>query len=162
MTSEEGAALAVVAVGGNLPGRFASVRESLEAAIGALPDAGLEVVRRSGFLRTEAWPDPAELEYLNAALIVRTRLSPREVLAALHAVEARFGRVRSAPNAPRTVDLDLIAYEQMTFEEPGLTLPHPRARERRFVLEPLVEIAPTWRFADGATAAELLARLPEP
>ena len=160
MTSEEGAALAVVAVGGNLPGRFASVREGLEAAIGALPEAGLEMVRQSEFVRTTAWPDPADPEYLNAALIVRTRLSPRAVLAALHAVEARFGRVRSAPNAPRTVDLDLIAYDQRTSEDPKLRLPHPRARERRFVLEPLAEIAPDWRFPEGATAAELLARLP--
>jgi len=148
----------VVAVGGNLPGRFASVRAGLEAAVAALPTAGFAVTRRSRWWRSAAWPDPGEPAFLNAALLAETRLEPREALAALHAVEAAFGRRREAANAPRTVDLDLIAYADRVVDEPGLTLPHPRAPERLFVVGPLAEIAPDWAWPAGATAAELAAR----
>jgi 2-amino-4-hydroxy-6-hydroxymethyldihydropteridine diphosphokinase len=73
-----------------------------------------------------------------------TTLPPRELLDALLEIEARFGRARSVPNAPRTLDLDLILYGARVIDEPGLAVPHPRFRERRFVLEPLAEIAGDW------------------
>jgi len=94
---------------------------------------------------SRAWPDPTEPPYRNSVLQGRTDLSPSEVMAVLHALEAEAGRVRGGrANAPRTLDLDLIAYGDRIIEESGLTIPHPRAHERAFVMGPLAEIAPDW------------------
>jgi 2-amino-4-hydroxy-6-hydroxymethyldihydropteridine diphosphokinase len=95
-------------------------------------------------------------DYLNGLVVVETALSPHQTLAALRRIEAAFGRRRDASNAPRTLDLDLIAHGRLVLDEPGLTLPHPRAHERLFVMGPLAEIAPEWRHPVlGETAAEL-------
>lgn len=148
----------VLALGGDLAGDYPSLEALLEAALSSLPRAGMRLVRRSGWWRSAAWPDPSQPAYLNGVAIVETRLSPREVLAAIHALEAEFGRKRSAPNAPRTLDIDLIAYGREVIDAPGITVPHPRAAERRFVTGPLAEIAPDWRHPTlGKTAAELAA-----
>lgn len=89
-------------------------------------------------------------------MIVETPLAPRDLLAASLELEARFGRTRSAPNAARTLDIDLIAYGRQVIDEPGLMVPHPMAHERLFVMGPLAEIAPDWAHPTlGATAAEL-------
>jgi 2-amino-4-hydroxy-6-hydroxymethyldihydropteridine diphosphokinase len=129
----------------------------LEAALLAFPRAGLRVLRRSTWWRSAAWPDPTEPAYLNAVVLVETTLGPREVLEAALAIERAFGRARGTPNAPRTLDLDLIAYGRQALDEPGLTLPHPRAHERRFVMGPLAEIAPDWTHpVQRKTAAELV------
>jgi 2-amino-4-hydroxy-6-hydroxymethyldihydropteridine diphosphokinase len=80
--------------------------------------------------------------YLNAAGAGFTRVGPRELLARLHDIERSFGRERSVPNASRTLDLDLILYGSLVLNEPGLTIPHPRFRQRAFVLAPLAEVAP--------------------
>ena len=96
--------------------------------------------------------------YLNAALVGDTALAPRAILDALLAIEKERGRERPYVNAPRTLDLDLILLGGVVLDEPGLVLPHPRFRERRFVLEPLAAIAPDLRDpVSGKTAAELLA-----
>lgn len=146
------------AVGGNLPGRHASVRDGLQAAVDALPSASFDVVACSRWWRSAAWPDAADPPFLNAVVLARTRLSPHEALAALRALEALFGRERRRVNAPRTVDLDLIAYGDLQLDDPELTLPHPRARDRLFVMGPLAELVPDWRWPDGATAAILAQR----
>ncbi|HEY5107017.1 MAG TPA: 2-amino-4-hydroxy-6-hydroxymethyldihydropteridine diphosphokinase [Caulobacteraceae bacterium] len=135
----------IVALGSNLRGDYASCELLLEAAIASLADAGLRVTDRSGWWRSRAWPQPSSPDYLNGVVFVETRLDPHAVLAALLAVEARFGRVRGHANAPRTLDLDLIAHGRVIAHEPGLTIPHPRAAARRFVMGPLAQIAPTWR-----------------
>jgi len=97
--------------------------------------------------------------YLNAAAVGDTMLAPRALLDALLAIEAERDRQRPYPNAPRTLDLDLILYGEQQVAEEGLTVPHPRFRERRFVLEPLAEIAPALVDpASGLTVAELLRR----
>ena len=80
--------------------------------------------------------------YMNAAAVGQTRLSPRALLDEMLAIERERGRARPHPNAPRTLDLDLILFGNLVSEEAGLTIPHPRFRERRFVLEPLMELAP--------------------
>jgi 2-amino-4-hydroxy-6-hydroxymethyldihydropteridine diphosphokinase len=148
----------ILAVGGNLAGDYPSLEALLEAALSAFLRAGLHVVRRSGWWRSAAWPDPGAPAYLNGVAIVETKLSPRALLAQVLALEAAFGRSRTEPNAPRTLDIDLIAYGRSVFDEPGLTLPHPRAHERLFVMAPLAEIAPGWVHPVlGRTAAELAA-----
>jgi 2-amino-4-hydroxy-6-hydroxymethyldihydropteridine diphosphokinase len=92
---------------------------------------------------------------------VETALAPIALLALLHSVEAEFGRQRVLPNAPRTLDLDLLDYDGLVMEG-GITLPHPRMSVRGFVLAPLAEIAPGWRHpVTGLGAAELLAGLPD-
>jgi 2-amino-4-hydroxy-6-hydroxymethyldihydropteridine diphosphokinase len=98
--------------------------------------------------------------YLNAAAVGETALSARALLDALLAIESERGRARPYPNAPRTLDLDLILFGETVIDEPGLVVPHPRFRERRFVLQPLAEIASDLRDPiSGKTAGELLAVL---
>jgi 2-amino-4-hydroxy-6-hydroxymethyldihydropteridine diphosphokinase len=94
---------------------------------------------------SRAWPDPNDPPYRNAVLRGRTDLPPQEVMAVLHALEAEAGRLREGrANAPRTLDLDLIAYSDRIIDEDGLVVPHPRAHDRAFVMGPLSEIAPDW------------------
>jgi 2-amino-4-hydroxy-6-hydroxymethyldihydropteridine diphosphokinase len=148
----------VVALGSNLAGDYGSSEALLEAALARFPEVGLPILRRSSWWRSAAWPDPTGPEYRNGVALVEARDGPRAVLATLLAVEAAFGRRRAEANAPRTLDLDLIAYGREVLDAPGLTLPHPRAHERRFVMGPLAEIAPEWRHPVlGATAAALAA-----
>ncbi len=100
--------------------------------------------------------------FLNVVLRGRTGLDPHALLAAVAGIEDGMGRHRSVPNGPRTIDIDLLTYDDLVVDEPGLELPHPRMSERRFVLAPLAEIAPEARpRVGGPTAAELLAGLPQ-
>ena len=146
----------VVALGSNLPGGFASSQALLDAALALFPQAGLPVLAHSRWWRSAAWPDSTGPEYRNGVAIVEASGEPAQVLAALLSVEAKLGRVRAARNAPRTLDLDLIAFGRQVLDQPGLILPHPRAHERRFVMGPLAEIAPAWRHPVlGLTAADL-------
>ena len=130
----------------------------LEAALACFPQAQLPVVARSGWWRSAAWPDANDPEYRNGIALVEPGEGPRDLLKRLFDMEKSFGRDRSRKNAPRTLDLDLIAYGRLVIDEPGLILPHPRAHERLFVMGPLAEIAPGWRHPMlGRTAAELAA-----
>ncbi len=112
------------------------------------------MIRRSGWWRSAAWPNPADPAFLNGVAIVETGLEPTETLAVLHQIETAFGRRRTEINAPRTLDLDLIAHGRTVSADPAL--PHPRAHDRWFVMGPLSDIAPDWRHPTlGRTAAEL-------
>ena len=149
----------IIAIGGNLAYGGAPVKEVLNRAVARFPVHGLEVVKRSGLWRSQAWPDPTKPDFLNGVVLVRTVLTAREVMDALLRIEDAFGRRRSVANAPRTLDLDLIDYGGEIRSEPGLILPHPRAAERRFVMGPLAEIDPDWRHPRlGETAAALATR----
>jgi 2-amino-4-hydroxy-6-hydroxymethyldihydropteridine diphosphokinase len=147
----------VVALGSNLAFRGASSEEILDAALGSFPEEGLAIVKRSRWWRSAAWPDASRPAFLNGVALVATDLAPHTVLDALLRIEHRFGRDRSLPNAPRTLDLDLIAHGRIVMHESGLTLPHPRAAERRFVMGPLAEIAPDWIHPVLAASAATLA-----
>jgi len=153
----------VIALGSSLGGRFGAPEAMIEAALDRLPAAGFKVLARSAPWRSASWPDPTRPDYINAVAVVETALGPAETLHRLHDLEAVFGRVRGDPdvarNAPRTLDLDLIAHGRTFSDAPGLLLPHPRAAERLFVMGPLAEIAPEWRHpVTGETAASLAAR----
>lgn len=152
----------LVGIGSNLaaPG-FGSPQDTAEAALAQLPTIGVAVVRCSRWYLSEPVPPSNQPWYVNAVAVVETRLAPVALLAALIALEARFGRRRSVPNAARTLDLDLLDYDDRQTQTQRLALPHPRLHERRFVLAPLAEVAPHWRHPRLAmTASELLLRLP--
>lgn len=151
-------AAVIVALGANLPGAYPSCEVLLDAAVAALAQEAMTVRARSSWWRSAAWPDASAPAYLNGVVLVETALTPAEVILRLHAVEAAFGRERAARNAPRTLDLDLIAHGRCVIDEAGLTVPHPRAHQRAFVMGPLAQIAPLWRHPVlGRTASELWA-----
>lgn len=131
-----------VALGSNMRGDYASPNALLEEALRALESDGIRIVRRSRWWRSDAWPNPAEPEFLNGVVQVESEAAPAVLLQRLHAIETRFGRERGASNAPRTLDLDLIAHGRSVLADPAV--PHPRAHERLFVMGPLAEIAPEW------------------
>lgn len=146
-----------VGAGSNLGDREANLR----AGLAALPGRGLMVRRLSSIWETEPVDSPGAPWFLNVVARVETDLAPEEALRALLAVEREAGRRRSPRNAPRVLDLDLLLLGDRTAVAPGLTLPHPRMWTRRFVLAPLVELAPdATNPATGRTAAEHLAELP--
>ena len=145
----------IVALGCNDKGVWRDCREALEAALARFRSEGIDVIGRSSWWRSAAWPDPTDPSFLNGVVIVRTAHDPHALMAALGRIEDAFGRRRETPNAPRTLDLDLIAYGRLKGDLDGLILPHPRAHLRRFVMGPLAEIAPEWRHPNGETAAAL-------
>ncbi len=156
MTSNGLEALIIVALGANLPGELNRPRQNLEKALVEMRTEHIHPVERSHWWRSAAWPDPSQPDYINGVALVETTLSPRDVLAALHRIEARLGRVRLGANAARTLDLDLIAYGREVISEPDLELPHPRAAQRLFVMGPLAQLAPDWTHpVSGMTAHSL-------
>lgn len=131
---------AYVGLGANLGDR----ERTLRAAVDALAAAdGVEVVALSALRETEPVGVGAQPRFLNGTVALDTTLPARRLLDLLLSTEQRFGRVRvPGEHGPRTLDLDLLLYGDERIVEPGLTLPHPRLHERRFVLEPLAELAP--------------------
>lgn len=171
----------LIALGANLRSPAGSPRDTLEAALAALPAHGLEVAARSRWYRTPAVPAGSGPDFVNAAAVLEAALPPAEVLAALLAVERALGRHRGRRWAPRACDLDLLAVDGLVLPDAatvrhwiglapeaqaraapaGLVLPHPRLHERGFVLRPLVEVAPDWVHPLlGQSVREMLAALP--
>lgn len=149
-----------IALGANQSYGRASPLGNLNCALRALEDAGVQVRRVSRPWRTPAWPDPSDPPFVNGAAELAGAPEPAELLALLHDIERRTGRVRGVRNAPRTLDLDLIDHGGRVHAGGGRepALPHPRAHERAFVLLPLREIAPYWRHpVSGAGIQALIA-----
>ena len=139
MTHDSRFVKVAIALGSNLGDRERYLRDAAAALRASV--SGLTL---SSFYDTAPIGVGEQPRFLNAAAIGSTTLTARALLDALLATESMFGRTRPHPGAARTLDLDLILYGNQIIEEPGLIVPHPRFRERRFVLEPLNEIAPDW------------------
>ncbi|MBD6620726.1 2-amino-4-hydroxy-6-hydroxymethyldihydropteridine diphosphokinase [Komarekiella sp. 'clone 1'] len=130
---------------------------TLEAAIETLAQTpGIFLEARSHWYRTKA-VGPPQPDYLNGCAILQVEISPQQLLETLLGIEQRFGRVRQERWGPRTLDLDLLLYDDLILQTPNLQIPHPRMRERAFVLVPLAEIAPDWvEPVSGCVIKELL------
>lgn len=146
-------AAVVIALGGNAGG----VVPALRTAVSTLREtAGIEVTAVAPLARTAAVVDPGadpQPDFLNTVVLITTTLSPYEVLEVCQGLEAAAGRVRTEPNGPRTLDADIIAYEGVTSADPGLTLPHPRAAQRAFVLVPWAEADPFAELANQSVSS---------
>jgi len=156
----------LIALGANLPSKIGAPRKTLEAALSRMGEMGIEVVRRSHWYRTSPVPASDQPDFVNGVVAVRTGLSPQDLLATLHRIEADLGRTRAQKWEARILDLDLLAYddklilEELQNDGQSIQIPHPRLHQRRFVLVPLAEIAPDWVHpSSGERASDLLAGL---
>lgn len=130
---------AYVALGANLDDPARQVRSAFEE-LAMLPATRLAAI--SSLYSNPAVGYVDQPDFVNAVARIETALAPRALLDSLFDIERRFGRTREFPNAPRTLDLDIVVYGSAVIDEPGLTIPHPRMHERAFVIVPLAEIAP--------------------
>jgi 2-amino-4-hydroxy-6-hydroxymethyldihydropteridine diphosphokinase len=146
---------AVVALGANLE----EPRKAIELAIELLKQAA-DVTAVSSMYETEPVGGPEQENYINAVLILESELPAADLLSLLHGIEKSMGRVRDVRWGPRVIDLDLIQYGTLLSESEDLTLPHPRAHERRFVLEPWHEIEPDAILLTQGRIDQLLEQLP--
>lgn len=145
----------VLALGANL----GDPRKQISLAIDAIRDI-VKVEKVSSLYETAPFKvNDAQPNYINAVLIGETELQPKELIKELLAIEAKLGRQRTLPKAARTIDIDIVDYEGFFLKSDELTLPHPRAHERRFVLEPWVEIEPDAVLREHGPIKELLAAL---
>ena len=147
---------ACVALGANI-GKPLRQIEAGFAALDALP--GTRLLTRSSLYRSAPVGYADQPDFINAVAMIETDLSPHVLLAALLDVERAHGRIRDFPNAPRTLDLDIVLYGDLVLHEPGLTIPHARMLERAFVMVPLAEIAPDVHVPGRGRVGDLAARL---
>jgi 2-amino-4-hydroxy-6-hydroxymethyldihydropteridine diphosphokinase len=148
-------ARAVIGLGANLGDPVAQLRAAI-AAIGRLAET--RVVATSSFYRTAPVGYAAQPDFVNAAVSIETTLAPRALLDGLKSIELAAGRARTFKDAPRTLDLDILLFDDLVRHEAGLTIPHPRMHERAFALAPLVEIEPDAVIPGRGRAADLLAQ----
>jgi 2-amino-4-hydroxy-6-hydroxymethyldihydropteridine diphosphokinase len=147
---------AVIALGSNQQDPQEQVRRAFDE-IAVLPQSRL--LARSNVYRTAPVGYPDQPDFVNACALIETSLPARVLLEHLLAIERAHGRVREIRNGPRTLDLDIVVYGDERIDEPGLVVPHPRAHQRMFVIQPLTDVWPDARLGDQGTAAQLLARL---
>ncbi|MGB0630082.1 MAG: 2-amino-4-hydroxy-6-hydroxymethyldihydropteridine diphosphokinase [Alphaproteobacteria bacterium] len=153
----------LIAIGSNLPHPdYGAPSKVCEAAVNAISAADCRIVAVSRWYRSAPLPASDQPDFVNGVISVETDLSPGDLLAKMHEIEADFGRQRSVPNAARILDLDLIAYSDIVMNagNPPI-LPHPRLSVRSFVLYPLLDVAPEWIHPVSSTSAsDLAAALP--
>jgi 2-amino-4-hydroxy-6-hydroxymethyldihydropteridine diphosphokinase len=154
----------LLGLGANLPNAESGLPLStLIAALEMLESEGVAVVRRSPWYRSAPVPASSQPWFVNGVAALQTSSGPEDLLARLHHIEDRFGRIRRIRNEPRSLDLDLLDYDgRIRSEGPAPILPHPRLHERAFVLLPLSDVAPDWRHpVFGTSVTDLIAGLPE-
>jgi 2-amino-4-hydroxy-6-hydroxymethyldihydropteridine diphosphokinase len=149
--------VAYLSLGSNIGDREANLRQ----AIRRLSDLGT-VSKVSSFYETEPVEFTDQPWFLNCAVELQTQLAPNELLSGMLQIERAMGRERVQPKGPRIVDLDILLYDELTMSDESLTVPHPAMHDRRFVLEPLAEIAPELRHPVlRLSAVELLRQVPD-
>jgi 2-amino-4-hydroxy-6-hydroxymethyldihydropteridine diphosphokinase len=154
----------LIALGANLPSRYGTPAQTLRMAVEELHARGVEVVQRSKIWLTAPVPFDADQPwYHNSVIEVKTDLLPHDLLDLMLNIEEKFGRVRSVKNAPRLLDLDLIAYHnEIIKDKERLIVPHPRCHERLFVLKPLSDISNVWTHPVlGQNVTEMIQNLPD-
>jgi 2-amino-4-hydroxy-6-hydroxymethyldihydropteridine diphosphokinase len=159
MSAQERRQIAVIGLGANV-GEPRAQLETAFATLAQLPDTHL--LRRSSFYRTAPMGKADQPDFINAVAMITTGLSAVVLLAHLIEIEHKQGRRRTEKNGPRTLDLDLLLYGDDMIDEPGLAVPHPRMHQRRFVLEPLLELNPDCNIPGRGRAADWLARITDP
>jgi len=157
----------LVAVGGNISGAGgATPQENCERALALMEINGIEILARSRWYRSSAWPPSDQPDYVNGVVRIEADGPPETLLRRLHDIEAEMGRVRGLPNMARVIDLDLLTFGRQIYgiqpdrDPERLRLPHPRLQDRAFVLFPLSEIAPTWTHpVSGMSIGDMIANL---
>jgi len=140
-----------LSLGSNLGNREAQLDEALDR----LKAVGVQIIAHSAIHETEPQDFLDQPKFLNMAIEVETKLSPEQLLAAIQKIESEMGRQRTIPKGPRTIDIDILFYNNLVVKTPQLEIPHPRLLQRSFVLAPLSEIAPGLRHPiTGATMLE--------
>ena len=134
----------LIGVGANIDSPYGSPRQTIKKLPDLLKPQGIKLVKLSSLLENPAWPNADDPPFVNAVMQVETSLSPHDLLNTLNLIEKKCGRERSAKNAPRPLDLDILDYNGIILDDDALTLPHPHMLERDFVMKPLKEIAPNW------------------
>jgi 2-amino-4-hydroxy-6-hydroxymethyldihydropteridine diphosphokinase len=151
----------LIALGANLPSAAGDPQQTLEAALKRLEAGSVRIVARSRWYRTAPVPISNQPWFVNGIARIETALDPVALLGLFQQVEREFGRRRTVSNAARTLDLDIIDYDNRVENTPELTLPHPRMHDRAFVLLPLAEIVPGWQHPIlGKTVESLISALP--
>jgi 2-amino-4-hydroxy-6-hydroxymethyldihydropteridine diphosphokinase len=160
--------LILIGIGANLTSPiFGKPRTTCGAALESLTKEGLLITARSSWYKSAPVPDSDQPWFINAVVQVKTKIVPEKLMKLLLQIESNFGRSRNKKNAPRTLDLDLIAYNKLILSlknknTPALNIPHPRLSERAFVLLPIYDIAPNWRHpAENLSLKEMISKLPK-
>lgn len=146
---------AFLGLGSNLGDRLANLQRAVDA-LGA--EAGVRVTRCSRVWETEPVGGPEQPDFLNAVVSIETQIEPHDLLAACNRVEILLGRARDIRWGPRTIDIDVLLFDDRTIDDPTITVPHPRMCERAFVLMPLLELVPDLVLPDGTRLLDV--RLP--
>lgn len=151
-----------IGLGSNLSGTMGEPKEQLEQALKALENhSQITLVNVSSNYKTKAIGPGSQPDYINAAALIKTQLEPLALLDQLQLIEQKHERERSIHWGARTLDLDMLMYGTLTIEMPRLTIPHPRIRDRAFVLAPLLDLDPDLSLPEGQSIAKLLANCPE-
>lgn len=151
-----------IGLGSNLSGTMGEPKEQLEQALKALENhSQITLVNVSSNYKTKAIGPGSQPDYINAAALIKTQLEPLALLDQLQLIEQKHDRDRSIHWGARTLDLDMLMYGTLTIEMPRLTIPHPRIRDRAFVLAPLLDLDPNLSLPEGQSIAKLLANCPE-
>jgi 2-amino-4-hydroxy-6-hydroxymethyldihydropteridine diphosphokinase len=135
----------ILAFGSNLPFENNSTKENIESAYEALSQFNINILKKSFFYQSEAYPNKSDPLFCNSAVSIDTNLSPYDLLLNILKIEKRFGRERKEKNSPRTLDIDIICFDDLIINDDDLNIPHPNLHQRPFVFLPLRDLDKSWK-----------------